>query len=138
MPGSFFTDFFLLHFLQRICFIAEYCTPIGCLNVMTTEHKFAGLSLEEMKRQAKDFVLKYACISSQQSVIETLGDFTSLTQLIHYEGKVLLFTSCCGLESTLADPRNLHFNQAGMGAAALIITIINYLITITRQNHHIP
>jgi len=71
-----------------MCFIAEYCTPFGCLYIMATKHQFAGLQHEDMKRQGKDFVDKYKEISKQVAVKDKLGDFTSFTQVIYYEGKL--------------------------------------------------
>ncbi|XP_052239404.1 uncharacterized protein LOC127850418 [Dreissena polymorpha] len=70
---------------QSTCFIAEYCTPMGCLYQMGTKYGFAGVNKEDLSSQGQNFMKAFKTFTSLSAVKEHLGDFQKHTQFMYYD-----------------------------------------------------
>ncbi|KAH3885702.1 uncharacterized protein LOC127840882 isoform X2 [Dreissena polymorpha] len=73
------------HTKQSTCFIAEYCTPMGCLYQMGTKYGFAGINKEDLYSQGQNFMKAFESFTSLPAVKEQLGDFQKHTQFMYYD-----------------------------------------------------
>ncbi|XP_052225331.1 stimulator of interferon genes protein-like [Dreissena polymorpha] len=73
------------HTKQSTCFIAEYCTPMGCLYQMGTKYGFAGINKEDLSSQGQNFMKAFESFTSLPAVKEQLGDFQKHTQFMFYD-----------------------------------------------------
>ncbi|XP_052239402.1 uncharacterized protein LOC127850417 isoform X2 [Dreissena polymorpha] len=70
---------------QSTCFIAEYCTPMGCLYQMATKFAFAGVYKDHLSSQGKDFEKAFTTFTSLPVVKKELGDFQKHTKFLYYD-----------------------------------------------------
>jgi hypothetical protein len=84
------SDFILtLRGFQRVCYAREYATPVIALNDMT-RLPFAGLSVSEMKKQAKQFAEFSNEIMKHEKFNKEIGDVKDKCSIVYFEGLITL------------------------------------------------
>ncbi|XP_060603162.1 uncharacterized protein LOC132756177 [Ruditapes philippinarum] len=69
---------------QRVCYAREYATPVIALNDMT-RLPFAGLSVSEMKKQAKQFAEFSNEIMKHEKFNKEIGDVKDKCSIVYFE-----------------------------------------------------